>query len=164
MDTEALIEIYPSRREEREAIGSVAVSTGVFTREELDTVFELFDGYLNNPSSGYLFLSASLAGRLAGFACFGPTALAEGAFDYYWLATDASIQKRGVGRALCNAVEQEARNRGGRLIVIWTSGTEEYVPATRLYDRLGYIREGRIRDFYKPGDDLLIFVKYLHPE
>lgn len=155
------MEIYASKREEREAIGAVAESTGVFSPEEMSTVFELFDGYLNNPSSGYEFLSASIDGKLVGFACFGRTALTEGAFDFYWLSTDLSVQRRGVGRALCDAVEQEARKRKGRLIVIWTSGTEEYLPATRLYDRLGYVREGCIRDFYKTGDDLLIFVKYL---
>lgn len=161
MNKEAVLEIHSSKREERDAIGAITRSTGVFSQEELETVFELFDGYTNNPASGYEFLSAAIGNQLAGFACFGPTALAEGAFDYYWLSTDAALQRRGVGRALCDAVEQEVRKRKGRMIVIWTSGTGEYLPATRLYDRLGYVREGRIRDFYKPGDDLLIFVKYL---
>jgi ribosomal protein S18 acetylase RimI-like enzyme len=154
-------EIYPSRREEREAIAAVARSTGVFTQTELDTVFELFDGYLNNPSSGYEFFSAAIDGRLAGFACWGPTPLAEGTFDYYWLSTDAAFQRRGVGLALCEAVEREARKRNGRMIVIWTSGTGAYLTATRLYERLGYILNSRIRDYYKPGDDLLVYVKYL---
>ncbi len=161
MNAEKALDIHPSRREEREAIGAVARSTGVFTVEELDTVFELFDGYMNNPASGYEFLSAEIGGRLAGFACWGPTPLTEGTFDFYWLSTDAAFQRRGVGRALCEAVETEARKRGGRIIVIWTSGTGHYLPATHLYERAGYVLNNRIRDFYKPGDDLLVYVKYL---
>jgi GNAT superfamily N-acetyltransferase len=158
------IEIHPSRADEREAIGAAARSTGVFTPEELDTVFELFDAYRDDPDSGYRFLTAAVDGTVAGFACYGPTSLTEGAFDFYWLTTDASIQKHGVGRALDLAVEREVRREGGRLIVIWTSGTDAYIPAVRFYERMGYIHEGCIHGFYRPGDDLLIFVKYLLPE
>jgi ribosomal protein S18 acetylase RimI-like enzyme len=158
------LEIHASRSDEREEIGRVARNTGVFNTEELGTVFELFDAYTEKPSSGYEFLSATVDGRLAGFACFGPTALTEGAYDYYWLATDPAMQKKGVGRALCDAVEAEVAKRNGRLIVIWTSGMGDYAPATRLYERIGYVLEGRIRDFYKPGDDLLVYVKYLSNE
>jgi ribosomal protein S18 acetylase RimI-like enzyme len=153
--------VYPSRREEREAIAAVARSTGVFSPAEIDTVFELFDGYVNNPASGYEFLSAEIGGRLAGFVCWGPTPLTEGTCDLYWLSTDAAFQRRGVGRALCGAVEREARKRNGRMIVIWTSGTGAYLPATRLYERMGCMLNSRIRDYYKPGDDLLVYVKYL---
>jgi GNAT superfamily N-acetyltransferase len=155
------VSISVSVAEDREMIGEVTRRTGVFDETECKTVFELFDTFIKDPAYGYFFLSAYWNGALAGYACFGPTALTEGAFDFYWLSTDPSVQRKGIGQALCLAVMEEARKRNGRLIVIWTSSTPGYEPATKLYVKLGYEPSGRIRDFYKPGDDLLVFVKYL---
>jgi ribosomal protein S18 acetylase RimI-like enzyme len=158
---ESQVEIRASRPADREAIGVITRNSKAFSEQEVETVFELFDSYMKTPEAGYEFLSATADGRLAGYACFGQTALTDGAFDYYWLCTDPAFQKRGIGRRLCEEVENAARKRNGRLIVIWTSSTPEYEPATRLYLRIGYVLEARIRDFYKVGDDLLVFVKYL---
>jgi GNAT superfamily N-acetyltransferase len=160
LDSAGLV-IVASVPEDREKIGEITRRTGVFDETEHKTVFELFDTYVRDPQYGYSFLSAYWDGALAGYACYGPTALAEGAFDFYWLGIDPSVQRKGIGKSLCLAVEAEVKKHEGRLIVIWTSSTPGYEPATRLYFQLGYEQAGRIRDFYKPGDDLLVFVKYL---
>ena len=152
--------IRPSPPDDRQEILELARGTQVFTREEEDTVLELFDAYRDNPASGYLFLSARKAGTLVGFACWGETALTEGAFDLYWLCTSPEAQRRGVGRALFERVQQLALERGGRLIVIWTSASGPYAAAARFYERMGCAMMSRIPDFYKPGDDLLVYVKY----
>jgi len=154
------IALHPSPPGDRQEILALTRATHVFTRAEEDTVLELFDAYRDNPASGYLFISARNAGKLEGFACWGETALTEGAFDLYWLCTLPDAQRRGVGRALFERVQQLARERGGRLIVIWTSATGPYAGAARFYERMGCARMSRIPDFYKPGDDLLVYVKY----
>ncbi len=156
----AALDIRPSPPGDRQEILELTRATGVFNRAEEDTVLELFDAYRDNPASGYLFLSAREAGSLVGFACWGETALTEGAYDLYWLCTLPSAQRRGVGRALFEQVQQLAMRRGGRLIVIWTSSTSAYAAAGRFYQRMGCILTSRIPDFYKKGDDLLVYVKY----
>jgi ribosomal protein S18 acetylase RimI-like enzyme len=155
------IRIAPSVAADRDAIGEITNHAGVFSEEELTTVFELFDTYIAKPTYGYLFLSAYWEGKLAGYVCYGMTALTQGAYDMYWLCTDSGLQKRGIGQALFEAVEGEVRKLQGRLIVIWTSGKSAYMPATSLYKKMGCESSGRIRDFYEPGDDLLVFTKYL---
>ena len=91
--------IRPSPPDDRQEILELTRATHVFTREEEDTVLELFDAYRDSPASGYLFLSARNAGTLVGFACWGETALTEGAFDLYWLCTSPDAQRQGVGSA-----------------------------------------------------------------
>jgi hypothetical protein len=45
--------------------------------------------------------------------------------------------------------------------MIETSSTAPYVLARRLYESSGYRCDAVVRDFYAPGDDLLIYAKTL---
>jgi ribosomal protein S18 acetylase RimI-like enzyme len=156
----APVAVGPSRPEDREAIGAVARTAGVFTAEEEQTVLELFDAHLKSADSGYEWLSAYAADRLVGFACYGPTPLARGAFDLYWICTDPGWRTRGVGRSLFAAIEAEIRKREARLLMIWTSNAKPYLPANKFYERMGCGCSARIRDYYQPGEDMVVFVKY----
>jgi GNAT superfamily N-acetyltransferase len=148
---------------DRDSILAAARSVGVFTDEEVETVNELFDGYLRDPQqSGYNFLSAKdEAGILLGFACWGPTALSKGAVDLYWICTAQAAQGKGAARALFRAVEEAARAMGRWLIVIWTSNRADYEPARAFYLRMGCVLQTRITDFYERGEDLCVFVRQL---
>lgn len=153
--------VEPSRPGDREPIGAVTRSVGVFGDAEVNTVFELFDHYVRDPNYGYNFLSYREDGRVLGFACWGPTSLTDGTHDLFWICAEQGARGRGVGEALFKRVEAGVRACGGRLIIIWTSGTPAYDAARRFYARMGCEQAARIRDFYKPGDDLVIFARYL---
>jgi ribosomal protein S18 acetylase RimI-like enzyme len=157
------VTVTESRPDDRSGIGEIALRAKVFSAEEEQTIFELFDEYIQSPDSGYAFLSARVAQQLVGFACWGSTPLTEGTYDLYWICTDPDRYEQGVGRILFGAVETAVRSRSGRLIVIETSTAKAYLPAVRFYQRMGCRQAARIRDFYSPGEDLLIFVKYLSP-
>jgi RimJ/RimL family protein N-acetyltransferase len=40
-----------------------------------------------------------------------------------------------------------------------TSGLPEFEATRRFYERNGYVREARIRDFYRKGEDKIVFWK-----
>jgi ribosomal protein S18 acetylase RimI-like enzyme len=147
--------------EDREAIGEIARRSGVFSDEEERTVFELFDEHLQSGDSGYEWLSARVGDRVVGFACYGPTPLAPGAYDLYWICTDPDYANRGIGRSLFAAIEAEIQSLRGRMLMVWTSGGRAYDPAMKFYERMGCEFAARIRDYYRPGEDLVVFVKYL---
>lgn len=154
--------VIPSTPEDRPAILAAARSVGVFNAEEVETVNELFDGYVRDPqASGYNFLSCKDGEALLGFACWGPTALSHGATDLYWICTAHNAHGRGVASALFRAVEDAVRQLGRWLIVIWTSSREEYAPARQFYLRLGCELQTQIVDFYDRGEDLCVFVRRL---
>lgn len=159
-----MIEIYPSLPRERADIERITHAAGNFQADELATPLELFDGYLRDPVvSGYNFLSARRHDRVAGYVCYGPTALTEATFDLYWIVADAAVHGQGVGSALFERVCHEVTQRQGRLLMIWTSSTPPYDRARNFYLRMGCQLEARIKDFYRLGDDLCIFSKRLHP-
>lgn len=129
---------------------------------ELSCIEELWSAYRDKgEASGYAFLAYRDDGQLLSYACFGHHPLTQSTFDLYWIAVDPAAQGRGIGHALLGRVEAEVRARGGRLLVIETSGTTAYAAARRLYETSGYRCEAVIHDFYAPGDDLVIFGKEL---
>jgi ribosomal protein S18 acetylase RimI-like enzyme len=138
-------------------------ATGVFKPVETACVQELWATYLQQgEASGYVFLVERAGEQIRGYACFGPHPLTEGIFDLYWIAVAPEAQNQGVGRALLTRVEDEVHSRGGRMILIETSGTPAYAPARRLYESCGYRYEAVIHDFYAQGDDLILFSKPLN--
>ena len=50
---------------------------------------------------------------------------------------------------------------GGRAIYVETSSTEVYSPARSFYLNQGYKEVSRLKDFYRPGDDRITFLKQL---
>ena len=77
------------------------------------------------------------------------------------IAVDPDMQGRGIGRQLYAAFVQRIQKRGGRQVRIETSSKESYGATGGYYERLGFSIDGRLRDFYAEGDDLLIFYRRL---
>jgi ribosomal protein S18 acetylase RimI-like enzyme len=156
--------IRPLVADDREAVRAIVEHAGNFTADEVSTALELVDEWLaDGESSGYLvYVLAAESGtrpRVGGYVCFGPTPLTDGTYDLYWIAVDPACQGRGYGRRLLEFAEDEARRRGGRLLLIETSSQETYGSTIRFYERAGYELAARIRDFYRVGDDKLVFAK-----
>ena len=52
---------------------------------------------------------------------------------------------------------------GGLLIVIETSSREDYAATRGFYEELGYVRAARVKGYYAPDDDLIVYTKSLIP-
>jgi ribosomal protein S18 acetylase RimI-like enzyme len=96
-----------------------------------------------------------------GYACFGATPMTAAAYDLYWLVVAEAARGRGIGAALCATVADELKGRGGRVIRVETSSLEGQGGARRFYEKVGFRLAGAIADFYRDGDDLLVFAKVL---
>ncbi len=155
--------ITPAIEKDGAEILRIAANSGVFDPVEIETVAELWNEFMRKgpEASGYHFIVSRDDEVITGFACFGPRALTEGTFDLYWIAVDPVARRGGVGKSLLRYVEQAVIERHGRLIFIETSGLENYSSTRRFYLSVGYEQEASIRDFYRPGDDLVIFTKHL---
>lgn len=130
-----------------------------FLPEEVVCALELIDaaGQPNNPD--YFALVAAREAKVLGYVCFGPTPMTDGTFDLYWIASDPNVRGQGVGAALVSAMEGDIRRRKGRIIRVETSALEAYGPTRGFYAAMQYKEESRFRDFYKPGEDLIILAK-----
>ena len=125
---------------------------------------ELWNDFLQQgEKSGYTFTVSRQGDDILGYACFGPTPLTAGVYDLFWIAVDPAARGKGIGRALMDQMEADVTARGGRLILVETSGTPPYAPTRRFYESCGYRYQAVIHDFYAVGDDLIVYGKVLRP-
>jgi ribosomal protein S18 acetylase RimI-like enzyme len=96
-----------------------------------------------------------------GLAYAVPERLTDGTWNLLALAVLPALQGQGLGRALVAAVEAEVRSRGGRLLLVETSGTEGFSGTRAFYQQFGFHREAQIRDYYAAGDDKVIYTRPL---
>jgi GNAT superfamily N-acetyltransferase len=137
-------------------------ATGFFTDAEVGVAEELLDVYLERPGQKDYHVAVIENGEkaVAGYMTWGPTPLAEGAYDLYWMAVAPSEQGQGLGKALVRWLEDEVRRRDGRVILIETSSQPKYRGTRQFYADLDYREVARVPDFYRPGDDRVIYAKY----
>lgn len=154
--------IRPLLRTDREPLRRLLGATGVFTEDEIGIALELIDIVLDRPAQqDYEIAVYDDGGRAVGYTCIGPTPGTEGTYDLYWIAVDPTLHGRGIGRELDLYVERSVVKRNGRLIVAETSSTPRYNATRMFYTRRGYTELSRIVDYYRPGDDLVVYGKYL---
>lgn len=148
---------------DREAVEKILERVGNFSEQEQKIALELIDTWLKSgEASDYLCWVVVDDGGVRGYVCVGPTPLTDGTFDLYWIVVDPSAQRLGYGDALIELAENEARARGGRLLLIETASHDAYAPAIRFYERAGYVLVSTIRDFYRKGEDKLTFAKAIN--
>jgi GNAT superfamily N-acetyltransferase len=149
-------------RDDRGALEAIVAGTGMFTRDELGIALELIDAVLDKPGQrDYVIRVAEEEGRVLGYYCIGPTPGTEGTFDLYWIVVEAGAQGKGTGRLLDDHAAALAKDMGGRLLVAETSSQQKYDGTRAFYVRRGYSEAARIRGYYRPGDDLVVYTKYL---
>ena len=104
------------------------------------------------------------AGAVVGAAYFGPESHSDRVWNLYFLAVAKQGQGEGSGSSLVAHVEADLRRRGtdaAKLLLIETSSVERFEPTRAFYRKHGYIEEARIRDYYGPDDDKVVFWKRL---
>jgi len=172
----------------RDRIAEILRATGVFREPEVDVALELFDETFTTaplragadaspvaaragaasphgtdspfPLDGYLFLGAfTPEDELIGYACYGATPDTDRTWDLYWIAVDPSAQGTGSGTILLSEVERRLSGLNARMLVVETSSRSDYAPTRGFYLARGYGEAARVRDFYAPADDRIIFTK-----
>ncbi|MCS7230013.1 MAG: GNAT family N-acetyltransferase [Candidatus Kryptonium sp.] len=151
------------RNKDKNRIIEILKETNMFTDEEIGVAIELIDEFVKNgESSGYeIYTMVDEEDEPIGYICFGKRPLTQGVYDVYWIAVDPALQGNGIGKSLMKFVEQKIREMGGNLILVETSSQEKYLKTRLFYKACGYDEIARIKDFYKKGDDLIIFAKYI---
>jgi ribosomal protein S18 acetylase RimI-like enzyme len=96
-----------------------------------------------------------------GVAYVAPERMTEGTWNLYLIAIHPDYQRQGRGAALLSHVEQMLDKRGERVLLVETSGLEDFEYVRTFYRKSGYDEEARIREFYRAGDDKIIFRKAL---
>ncbi len=146
------------RATDRAEIEAITRATGLFRADEIPVAVEVCDAAAAGDPS-YQAIVAESDGRVAGWLCWGATPCTLGTYDLYWMAVHPALQGAGIGTALIR--EMEHRLAGlARMIVVETAGREDYAGTRAFYQARGYHAVATIPEFYAPGDDQVVYVKY----
>ena len=144
---------------DRHLIHEALTRCGAFTDEEIRVAIEMFDSGL---AGDYSLLVIETGGALRAYACFGkaePDRSEAGTCT--GSASIPSCKEPASGKRWNGASRIAVRQMGGERLVLETSGRPDYERSRRFYERAGFTVHGRIPDFYKPGDDCIIYCKML---
>lgn len=150
--------------DDKEKIKKILTDTKHFNDDEINVAVELIDVYLNDEGQQDYIIQVYVnddTNAVAGYICYGKRPLTDMTYDLYWIAVDPNIHGKGIGSSLVKYMEDDLKAQGGNLILIETSGKESYENERKFYTKNGYDTQTIIKDFYRRGDDLVIFRKYL---
>ncbi|NOD65822.1 GNAT family N-acetyltransferase [Ruegeria sp. HKCCD6109] len=121
---------------------------------------EMLAPYLRGETEAF-WLTCHRNGEAVGLCYTVPEDLADGAWNMLALAVRPDLQGKRLGAALVRAAEQRLKDKGQRILIVDTSGTDGFALTRQFYAQNGYEEEARIRDFWAEGDDKVIFRKAL---
>ena len=154
--------LRPTTLADSDLLVELAEATRVFKPHELVALEEVLADYHGlNQVQGHVAVTWDEGEDVRGFAYYAPAALTLGTWYLYWIAVAPACQGQGLGRRMLEHAEEDILRRDGRLLLIETSSQSSYDATRRFYVRQGYAHEATLRDFYAPGDDLVVFRKEL---
>lgn len=147
--------------DDREKIKDILIDTNNFNEEEINIAIELVNIYINDENQKDYEIFVDDENGIRGYVCIGPRPLTTGTYDLYWIAVNPKVQSKGIGSGLIKFIEQHLQRKGGRLILIETSGKPSYEKERKFYEKNFYEMLVNIKDFYNIGDSLVIYGKYI---
>jgi RimJ/RimL family protein N-acetyltransferase len=81
----------------------------------------------------------------------------QGIYWLGWTYVSPFFQGGGYGGRLVHFVIRSLRNYAARKLYLSTSSLEKYETAIGFYERFGFVKEATLRDYYREGEDQLIF-------
>lgn len=142
-------------------IRSLVAEASVFSAEEIEIAAELVAEALDKGAerSGYDFilLEDDKTKALLGYACYGRIPFTQSSFDLYWIVVDPNQQRKGYAKLLLESVDEALKQKKASQLYAETSGQESYGSARKFYLNNGFEQIVSFKDFYKPGDDKIVF-------
>lgn len=153
--------IRPIAPDDTTALITLAKAIGLFEPNQLEELGEMLSDYFNSGSDSDHFWLTDDDNGLVGVAYCEMERMTDGTWNLQLIAIRPDRQRQGRGATLLHYVEQMLKMRGGRVLLVETSGLPDFERTRAFYRKCGYDEEARIRDFYKTGDDKIVYCKAL---
>jgi len=137
---------------------TVLNSIDLFPAEMLD---DMIADYFDNPKTSDIWFTTIQDEKPVAIGYCVPEKLTEGTYNLYAIGVRSDLQGKGIGSTMMNYIESKLKNQGQRILIVETSGTDDFRLTRKFYEKLNYTKEAVIRDFWSEGDDKVIFWKKL---
>lgn len=145
-------------RTDIEGLKEVLNKVELFPAEMLD---DMISDYFNNPETEEVWFTSVQDNKPTSIGYCAPEKLTDRTFNLYAIGVQTNLQRQGIGKEMMNFIEEYLRSRGNRVLIVETSSMPEFNLTRAFYHKIGYTQEAIIRDFWKEGDDKVIFWKKL---
>jgi ribosomal protein S18 acetylase RimI-like enzyme len=132
----------------------------MFAPDEMAGFDEMLAGYLDGTLPDHHWVVAESGNAVVGGGYHAPEPFGDRVWNLYFLAVHPEAHGRGVGGRIVTHVVERLRAAGegvARVLLVETSSTPQYDGARAFYLAHGFVEEARIREFYGPGDDKIVF-------
>ena len=133
-------------------------SSKLFPSEYLE---EMISDYFNNPETEEIWFTNLSDGEIIGLGYCTPEKLTEGTYNLLAIAVKKELQGKGEGKKMINYIENLLSTKGHRILIVETSSDTQYELTRKFYEQLGYRKEATIQDFWKEGEDKVVYWKKL---
>ncbi len=158
-------QIRPARPGDAPSVVQLAIDTEMFGIDEVGFFDELLTGFFNGTLNDHHWLVLEGDdGSVHAAAYYAPEPFADRVWNVYFIDVAPDHQGRGLGATLIACIEEQLRAAGehhARVLIVETSSNEQYARTRSFYRALGFDEEARIRQFYGPVDDKVVFWKAL---
>jgi ribosomal protein S18 acetylase RimI-like enzyme len=159
--------IRPTTPADTNTLMALAAASGLFEPSQTAELAEMLGQHFAGDSLDYWLTDEDQ--EPVGVAYVAPERMTEGTWNLYLIAVHPDRlwrkrsyrQRQGRGKKLLEYVEQLLIDRGERVLLVETAGTEDFEYVRAFYRKSGYTEEARIRDFYMAGVDKVIYLKFL---
>jgi ribosomal protein S18 acetylase RimI-like enzyme len=140
---------------------ALAEVTGLFEQDQSEDLAQMMRQSFSDKTKAKDLWLTYCTDKPVGVAYVAPERMTEGTWNLYLIAVHPNHQRKGYGKSLLQHVEQTLVDQGERILLVETSGTDDFEYVRRFYRKNGYEEEARIREFYSSGIDKIVFRKVL---
>lgn len=142
---------------------ALAESIDIFPAEHLEILEEMLTDFFESPDEQDRFWLTDEDDDegIVGMIYCEPEQMTSGTWNLRLIAVAPDLQDMGRGGLLLEFLEDHLRQKMGRLLLVDTSGTEDFESVRNFYSKYGFREEALIRNFYEEGDDKITLSKRL---
>lgn len=148
--------------DDTKALIDLAEASGLFEPSQTEYLSQMLIEHFNNQLETQDFWFTDFDNEPVGMAYVAPERMTDGTWNLYLIAVHPHHQRQGRGKALMKHVEKMLTERGERVLLVETSGTDDFEYVREFYRNSGFKEEARIREFYAAGVDKIVFRKKLN--
>lgn len=145
-------------KSDTEGLKKVVDSSELFPSEYLD---EMISDYFNNPDTQDIWFTYIDNKKQVAIGYCVPEKLTDGTYNLLALGVSQDIQRKGIASQMMSYIEQQLKHKDGRILIVETSSDDAQIGARQFYLKIGYTQAAVIKDFWKDGEDKIVFWKKL---
>ncbi len=145
-------------KSDTEGLKKVVDSSELFPSDYLE---EMISDYFNNPDTQDIWFTCVDNEKQVAIGYCVPEKLTEGTYNLLALGVSQDMQRKGIASQMMSYIEQQLKQKDGRILIVETSSDDAQIGARQFYHKIAYTQAAVIKDFWKEGEDKIVFLKKL---